>query len=396
MRWGGIGRRKLLTSIATLASTALLSRGSSAQVTPARDKSHVSAKEFGARGDFANDDTRALQAAVDDCFGNSARPHGTTGVVSNKVLLIPAGRYRITSPLEIAKLQGGRVLGDGRFVTQIVNVAGGPAIVTNGCAYSHFEGMYLQSQGTDATVFDLNWDGSAGGAALQSNTFIDMFFDGGAVGVDIGAGGFMGSENLFVNCFWIDQRSAALKTSNFNALQNSLVGGNIQNCNIGVWVERGSVRLVESVGFQLSKVCDIRIDNSANDTIAVVACRTESSNFLTIKNGVHAYIASCSQAEAAGAGYVLQANGCPITVERCVSLKGQVVPSAGTRLTVRGCSFGRTDWLDYSALGHGEVEVEDVQYGGTPNSPGEGRSERIGKQRISQEGVFNYKVVRAG
>jgi hypothetical protein len=29
-----------------------------------------------------------------------------------------------------------------------------------------------------------------------------MFFDGGSIGVEIGHSGFMGSENLFLNCFW--------------------------------------------------------------------------------------------------------------------------------------------------------------------------------------------------
>src|SRR6516225_1358540 len=37
--------------------------------------------------------------------------------------------------------------------------------------------------------------------------FADMFFDGGSIGVEIGHSGFMGSENLFLNCFWLSCRS---------------------------------------------------------------------------------------------------------------------------------------------------------------------------------------------
>ena len=240
--------------------------------------------------------------------------------------------------------------------------------VTNGCGYSHFEGMSSESSGTDATVFDLNWDGTAGGAALQSNTFLDMLFSGGGIGVDVGAGGFMGSENIFINCFWIRHATAALKTSNFNALQNTVIGGNFQACNIGVWVRQGSTPVIESVGFQASHQWDIQVDNSANDTINVIGCRTESSNFIKVGNSVHVYIAGCSQT---GTGYFLQPEGCPTTVERCVSIGGQISLGTRARLTVRGCSFGRDDWLSYSSWGlaSGEsIEIEDVQYGGTPNS----------------------------
>ena len=348
---------------------------------------------FGALGDFRADDTRALQAAADYCFGAPSDPHGTAAVSSNKPLRIPPGHYKITSPIRLAKLHGGRIIGAGRFVTKITNVADGPVFETDGCGYSHFEGLCLESSDTAATIFDLNWDGAPGGPALQSNTFIDMFFNGGGIGVNIGAGGYMGSENIFVNCFWMMQAVAGLKTSNFNALQNTVVGGNFQACNIGVWVYRGSVPLVESVGFQLSKEWDIRVDNSANDTLTVIGCRTESSNFVKMQNGVHAQIVACSQTEAGPAGFFLQPEGCPVTVERCVSLKGRVMPSADPRLTVRGSSFGRTDWLSYPRLNSGQaIELEDIQYGGTPNSRGQTPPGRIFRRRITSRGIFDYKL----
>ena len=170
---------------------------------------------FGASGDFGSDDTRALQAAADYCFGAPSAPHGTADVSSNKVLRIPQGNYKITSPIRLAKLHGGRIIGSGRFVTKITNDAGGPVFVTNGCGYSHFEGMCLELSGGSATVFDLNWDGTSGGAALQSNTFLDMFFSGGGIGVDLGAGGYMGSENIFINCFWISHATGGNQNIEF-------------------------------------------------------------------------------------------------------------------------------------------------------------------------------------
>ncbi|HEY1747721.1 MAG TPA: glycosyl hydrolase family 28-related protein [Xanthobacteraceae bacterium] len=356
---------------------------------------NVKDPQFGARGD-GSDDTAAIQAAVNSCFGSPAAPHGSAAVSKNGVLYFPPGIYRITAPIELTKLHGCRILGSGRTTTRIVNETHGGVFATNGCGYSHFEGLCLISSDNNNAVFDLNWDGTPGGAALQSNTFIDMFFDGGAYGVDIGAGGFMGSENIFVNCFWYRSAMAGLKTSNFNACQNTVVGGNLQACNMGIWVSRGSVTMIESVGFQLQKEWDIRVDNSANDTINVIGCRTESPNFMQIKNYVHAVVLGCTHAASADPSTFLQPGRCPTTVERCVSIDGQIDLDAEARLTVRGCSFGRKDWLSYGTLYPNQViELEDIQYGGTPNSHPNGVPLQIAKQRITSEGTFDYMVKRA-
>src|SRR5262245_45722116 len=131
---------------------------------------------FGAVGDFATDDTEALQAAIDHCFGSSDAPHGTANVRQNKALYIPPGHYKITAPLTMKYLHGVRLVGAGRFVTQIENVTAGSSVfATNGCGYSRFEGMRLTAA-AGGKSFDLDWDGSAGGPALQSNTFCRHVF----------------------------------------------------------------------------------------------------------------------------------------------------------------------------------------------------------------------------
>jgi Pectate lyase superfamily protein len=370
----------------------LMSRSIAAQPPP--EGAHViNPKEapFGAAGNFATDDTAAIQAAVDACFGSASQPNGTAKVTSNRILYFPPGHYRVMSPIQLTKLHGGRILGSGRFVTKITNVAGGSVFATNGCGFSHFEGMYLQSSGKTAPVFDLNWDGTPGGPALQSNTFFDILFDGGATGIDIGAKGYMGSENIFINCLWIYSAEAGLKTSNFNACQNTIIGGDFQACNMGAWVQRGSICAILSVGFQLSRQWDIRVDNSADDTLNIIGCRTESSNFVKVYNFVHASIQGCTQSEAGAGGYFLQPDGCPVTVERCVSVTGQIGLASNARLTVRGSSFGRTDWLQHFPLNYGQsIELEDVQYGGTPNRGSPQSIRRIARQRITSSGVHHY------
>jgi len=386
-------RRALLAISAAAVATAAVARQSPSPTIEPSNQVNLKDPRFGAVGDARTDDTAALQAAVDYCFGPPQAPHGTEEVTQNHSLLIPPGDYKITSPIHMAKLHGGRIIGAGRFVTKITNVSGDSVFVTNGCGYSHFEGMYLASNGKSAPIFDLNWDGSAGGPALQSNTFFDIFFDQGAIGIDIGAGGYMGSENLFLNCFFIRQAQAGLKTSNFNALQNTIVGGNFQTCNTGVWISKGSVSIVESVGFQESKEWDIRVDNSADDTITILGCRTESSNFAKVVNGVHAYLVGCTQIQAGPKGFFLQAANCPTTVERCVSVLGQIGVTDEPRLTVRGSSFGRLDWLSYPNLRPGSsIELEDIQYGGTSNRGDPAHVSKIAKRRITTDGLFEYQV----
>lgn len=391
-----IARRRLFQiATGTLVGAAAGSSQAALAFDGDRRDGDVSPKDpsFGAAGDFSKNDTLALQSAANYCFGSPSSPHGSADVTSNRTLRIPRGHYKITSPIRLSKLHGGRVLGAGRFVTKITNVAGGPVFATNGCAYSRFEGLWLESADESATIFDLNWDGTAGGAALQSNSFSDMFFSSGGIGIDIGADGYMGSENIFINCFWGGQRRAGIKTSNFNALQNTIVGGNFQSCRIGVWIEKGSVPLIDGVGFQLSKEWDVRQDNSANDTLALLACRTESENFVKVRNGVHTQLTACSHLQTQSEGVFLDPDGCPATVERCVSLQGQVRLARSARLAVRGCSFGRSDWLSHSRLNRGQtIEVEDVQYGSTPNSRGSGSGGRILKQRITRSGVFDYEL----
>jgi len=113
------------------------------------DYEAVSVKDsrFGAVGDGATDETAALQAALDHCFGSTGTPHGTAGVYQNKALWVPAGHYKITAPLTVKYLHGARIMGAGRFVTHIENVTSSSSVfVTNGCGYSRFECMRLASR----------------------------------------------------------------------------------------------------------------------------------------------------------------------------------------------------------------------------------------------------------
>jgi hypothetical protein len=378
-----LDRRKLVAGI--LATSALLPAAAHA-APPATNAPAVNVKDppFNARGDGSADDTAAIQAAIDECFGPVTAPHNRNPWL-NRPLYFPPGRYRISAPLDITRLRGGHVFGAGRFATEIKQTAADASVFrTNGCEYSRFERMLLESSGS-ARVFDLDWDGARGGVAHQSNTFADIYFKNGAIGVDIGRRGHQGSENLFVNCFWEGFTVAGLKTSNFNALQNSIVGGNFQRCSRAVWVSSGSVPLIASTGFQESSDFDIKIDNSVYDTTNVIGSRTESRNFVTAINAHRVNLQGCSQTNY-DKGDLVNTDSIA-TVTGCATRAGRIFAANGARITIEASQFDREDWIMPSNLnGRANIEISNVNFG-------EKRT-LITRQRITAAGTFTYDVTR--
>ena len=318
-------------------------------------------------------DYPSLQAAANVAFGPVESPHGTANVLSNKVLYIPNGVY--TPPfsgapvLDLRYLHGGHIVGSGRDTTRLrQNVAGVPVIRTNGCGYSHFGGFLLEGS-PESTILDLNWDGTAGGPALQSNSFEDVSFLNGNNGIDIGRSGFMGSENSFLNCYWQSQTNAGFRTLNANALQQTILGGNFQNCARGIWVQAGSVPVVNGTGFQLSQYADIQIEQTPSNKMSVVGCRTESLNFI-INNGGHGmHVSACTQ-RSNGAGYFFAATGGQHVLSACETTDGNILAKYWAQIRIENSGFIREDWLESyqpwffpNNSRSSCVEVENLTYG---------------------------------
>jgi hypothetical protein len=300
----------------------------------------VNVKDFGAAGDASTDDTAAIQAALNAAYGSSSSPNGSfPGSMKNRAVFFPAGYYKITRALTLKSVMGAHIFGAGRFATTIQNVTSrGSVFVTNGCQYSRFEQLNLMASGTNSVCFDLDFDGN--GIPLQSNTFSDIYFQGADIGLRIGNSGFMGSENLITNCFFANHRLYGLVTMNFNALQQTVIGGNFQNCGTGINVRYGSVPIVHGVGFQQSTNFDIVTWNGANDAMSIKGCRTESLNFVDI-NHQASVIEACTQTNAsAGIFATLRRPG---VISGCISINGQCNIQVGG---VVDCSqFGRNDWI---------------------------------------------------
>lgn len=302
-----------------------------------------SAKWFGAKGDGVTNDTAALQAAADACFGSSVSPNGLANATNNVALYIPPGKYLVHSPILLTHLVGGLVIGAGRFVTTIQDVTGSGCFTTNGCARSYFANMTLKGQSGVSTIFNLDWDNSAGGNALQSNTFQNMDFDTGYDGLAIGGTGYMGSENSIINCFPSNCTHAGVVTYNYNALQNTMFGGNVQSCGIGVYMFKGSISCY-STGFQVNTTFDFQNDNSAYDALSIYGCRSESVNFCKFNNGVSVAMSGCTQTNP-NSGIFAQVIGSYALISGCQSVNGQVTGNTPARINISACNFVRSDWL---------------------------------------------------
>ena len=344
---------------------------------------------FGAVGDGAADDTAAIQAAADLAFGTAAAPHATSAWL-NRPLYFPPGRYRVTGHgVAIPKITGARIFGDARFAARIANTAGGSVFRTNGFQYSEVAGLSLSGTGA-ATVFDLDYDGEdAFEGAHQGNTFRDIYTEGGAIGWNVGAAGFMGSENIWINCHAGDHKAAGYKCSNANALQNTLVGGNIQNCGKGVWMNGGSFTVIESVGFQLSAEYDVQIDYSAYDSVDIIGCRSESTNFLNVNVApVMVGLTGISHlSQAHKNGELVRNSGGAVRVERAYSTFGGVRALGAASMEIADCRFGRADWFASEGLtSDAHIERKRVVYGFLKGQA----AGRVTHDLITKSGAYDY------
>jgi hypothetical protein len=225
-----------------------------------------------------------------------------------------------------------------------------------------------------------------------------MFFDGGSIGIEIGHSGFMGSENLFLNCFWLSCSTAGLLTSNANALQQTVIGGNFQTCGTGIFVGTGSVPIVHGAGFQQSSQSDIYIGSLQNNAMAVAGCRSESTNFVNNAAGQALSIESCSHTGLAD-GYFLTQVGGQCSVRSCISTRGAFVPKFWGQMKIECSQFNRDDWLQADPTHLWWIpnntssfclELENLRVG---SSASEIRKQRITTPDGQTLATSNYSVV---
>jgi hypothetical protein len=264
----------------------------------------------------------------------------------SRQLDVPCGKYQINKPLIINRGIGLNLLATQRMCVEVDQLSPSVgAVITNGLAYSNVQGFEFNCKGSSTTTacFDLDYDGKGeAGIALQANTFSNNVIGTSTytfgIGLRIGNTGYMGSENLFLNNHFSGFRSRCVDIHDFNSLGNSIVGGNVIDCaGDGIYVYRGTVDILNTDfenGTPISHTpqtgCDIKVMNSANDTINITGGRTESGCFVESGNGMGVTIRGVLQTPVV---YAWAAN------KECSTFKGNLVIPPTTSKQYIGGAF---------------------------------------------------------
>jgi hypothetical protein len=413
------------------------------------------------------DSTAGIQLAINDAFGTEANPHSVESLTQtlNKTLIIPAGRYHVTSSFtprtvsactiagaatgtgpitytlnsttgivngnylyfvglqDHASLQedgdcvqvngskrvnlgpganqvttlrnytiggasggylsGGEcrrpcllvsgafgltILGAGKGATELFSDTPGSIILGfNGMHSCWVQGIHFASQGgadpNGQFPAGMLMDNTGEFVGSQNNTVANCIFDtapnnvqsGPAHGIEVFPSQYsQGSECTFIENEFVGltygMRVARFK--NQNGVQHTIIGGNFQACTDPIHAPWGAVEVIQGVGFQTSSGADIRIDNTADDTITIVGCRTESDNFVNV-GGADVAIISCTQAGGSVSTrfYTTQDGTCTIIGSRVgkgsdTNSGGQIVfgVNGGTVIGCR-CNRNASNWL---------------------------------------------------
>jgi hypothetical protein len=303
--------------------------------------------------------------------------------------------------LTLTNVQGAKIYGAGRFTTGITLATSGAILLgTDGFEYSSIEDIFFSgpSASTGSVALDLDRvTGASGFVSVQSNHLQSLYVYNFDVGIRVGLTGSssQGSEHTFLNCYVTGCASYGYFIGNANALQHSIIGGNISACDVGAYIYSGSAQFF-NVAFQANTTWDIQQANDANDVILISGGRSESAN-VVIPGGVSLVMQGFTHVSAAGNGTFANLNACPaFNITGCVSISGQILASDGPgdcRGNIQNCQFGREDWISASISGStGELDMFNIRYKGTRDSPTAGGPLFISAQRITSAGTKNYTV----
>ncbi len=209
--------------------------------------------DFGAVGDGVADDTAALQKALDDLRSEKRQYH---------VLYVPAGQYRITRMLELARTAHE----ESKDVTLIGEDPLGTAIVWDG----QENGVMFLYSAWYSRVGRLTFDGR--GKALTAlrhgppfvtyNEFSDMIFRDVGFGIEAGVKDGI-AETTVWRCQFLRCTKAGISIQNFNSLDWFIWDCRFEDCALGVTntFGAGNFHVYQSL-FRRSTQADLSIGNT--------------------------------------------------------------------------------------------------------------------------------------
>lgn len=249
----------------------------------------INVLDFGAKGDGVQDDTPYIQSAFDAAFGTQSNPHGQALATTNKPVFIPHGDYRITYPLKITNVFGGRIFGEGMYATRLFWDGGdlsslpySSIIVGQYITWSSVEDMTLEH--SDQGAYDVGFyqwrhptASTTGGSYC---CYRNMRFVGGGQGF---LTGWQSSANndtgLMLNCVF-EGCKWGFRIVSYNSLNWNLLNCLFVNCQDAISIPNGNVNRIMGCGFIGSTGYDIvqgtgdsrEISNCWTDSDRSIAC----------------------------------------------------------------------------------------------------------------------------
>lgn len=229
-------------------------------------QSWANARSYGAVGDGAADDTKALQRAIDDL--------GEKGEAT--VLYVPAGRYRITKTLLLEAKRGVSIVGEDPANTSIVwgGEPGGTMMLVNGALYSQFTRLTWNGAGKAGIAVAQWWNHKQNRQWTSGIRYVDSVFTDVGTGIaggrrDGNAYGQMDSEVTVLRSRFVRNTLAGIAVGSFNALDWWVWDSEFVDCARGVTNDANPVQpdgagnfMVYRSVFRGSTVADVSIGNT--------------------------------------------------------------------------------------------------------------------------------------
>ena len=241
----------------------------------------MNVRDSGAKGDGLADDTAAIQAVFDrtpetnENYADSLR---------HRVIYFPAGRYRLTKTLVLAKSHGAWLVGHGRDTVLIWDgVPQGIMLWNNGATYARYEGLIWDGQGKAAVgVEHKSMHYYETSMRYQHCAFLNCTEHGVLVGR--GDEKVATAEMWFRNCLFRNC-GHGVTFGNFNDYDNTFDGCQFEDCGVGLNSVKGNFYLRTS-RFLRGRECDVQ-QLSPSHASSVRFCTSQGSKrfFRTMRWG---------------------------------------------------------------------------------------------------------------
>ncbi|MHB0957232.1 MAG: glycosyl hydrolase family 28-related protein [Pirellulaceae bacterium] len=213
----------------------------------------MNVRQYGVKGDGVTDDTAAIQAVFDRTVETDTNYAES---LRRRVVYFPAGQYRLTQTLVLAKSHGAWVVGHGRDTVLVWDGAEqGIMLWNNGATYARYEGLTWDGRGTAAVGVEhksMHYYETC--MRYQHCAFLNFTEHGVLVGR--GDEKVATAEMWFLNCLFRNC-SHGVSFCNFNDYDNTFDGCQFEDCGVGVNSVKGNFYLRAS-RFWRSRDCDVQ------------------------------------------------------------------------------------------------------------------------------------------